>query len=390
MNIVHVITRLIVGGAMENTLLSCEGLHDRGHDVTLVSGPTTGPEGTLVPRAKSGGYRYIELPDLLRRISPRHDRRAARTLREVFGDLQPEIIHTHASKAGILGRAVAARMNDRCRTPRPIKIVHTVHGLAYHRYNAWWKNRLYIALERRAARRSDKILCVADAMTAQALAAGVGRPEQYETVYSGMEIEPYLQRPAEADAFRASLDLPENAVLVTQVSRLFELKGHEFLIEAAERLRDENIIFCFVGGGSWRRRIEDDIARRGLGEKFRLTGLLAPEQIPSVMHATDILAHCSLREGLARTLPQAMLAGRPVVSFDVDGAREVVNSDTGVLVAPKDVNGLTTAIGLLAESAELRTRLGRVGQALCRTRFDWRVMVEHIEQVYRKLTPPVS
>ena len=379
MKICHIITRLILGGAQENTLLTCEGLHQAGHDVTLITGPTTGPEGELVTRARSGGYRVEILDDLLRQISFSHDRLAGTKLRTMLEQIQPDIVHTHSSKAGIIGRKVAAQLGG-------MKIAHTVHGLAYHRFNSWWRNRLYIALEKTAAKRSDTIISVTDAMTTQALAAGVGRVEQYTTINSGMEVEPYLTKPPEADVFRKSLNLPPDAVLVTQVSRLAELKGHEFIIAAAKRIYDKRVIFCFVGDGHWRERIKRQIAKAGLAERFRLTGLLPPEEIPAVMHATDILVHCSLREGLARTLPQAMLASRPVISFDIDGAREVVDHETGILLPPKDTPGLIESVKLLAEHKQLRDKLGQAGRQRCRQRFDWRTMVNQIEEVYQRIS----
>ena len=378
MYVCHVITRLILGGAQENTVLTCEGLHARGQRVTLVTGPALGPEGELLSRAQAGGYHVIVMDELRREINPLRDWRAYRKLRRLLGRLRPDVMHSHSSKAGILARKAAAAIGG-------IKIVHTIHGLPFHPYQSWLKNRLYVALERRAAVRTDALISVADAMTAQALAAGVGRPEQYTTIYSGMEVAAYLNRPAGADEFRASLRLPHLAVLVTQVSRLAELKGHEYILQAAERIADRRVHFCFVGDGRWRRRIEDDIARRGLSERFHLTGLLPPAMIPGVMHASDIVVHCSLREGLARALPQAMLAGKPVVSFDVDGAAEVVNARTGVLLAPRDSAGLAAAIRALADSELLRARLGAAGKALCREMFDHDRMVQRIEAAYRRL-----
>ena len=391
MKICHIITRLILGGAQENTLLTCEGLHQKGHDVTLITGPAIGPEGELLTRAKAGGYRVILLDSLRREISWKHDRRARRELRELLCQLEPDVVHTHSSKAGILGRGVADELR-RTGTLPAMKIIHTIHGLAYHRYNRWWKNRLYIALEKRAARQSDAILSVADAMTAQAVLAGVGQVRQYATVRSGMETEPFVHpTPAialEARQFRDSLKLPPEAVLVTQVSRLAELKGHDDLLQAAARLSNRTaegkspVIFCFVGDGHFRERIEKKIARTDHAHLFRLTGLLPPAQIPAVMHATDILAHCSYREGLARTLPQAMLAGKPVISWDVDGAREVVSQETGILLRPRDIPGLTAAIEVLADHPALRETLGLAGQSRCEKEFDHTYMVEQIEQAY--------
>lgn len=378
MKVCHVITRLILGGAQENTILTCEGLHRRGHEVTLVTGPPLGPEGQLMDRARAGGYRVVVLDSLRREIHAARDWTAYRGVRRLLAELRPDVTHSHSSKAGILARRAAAKLGG-------MSVVHTIHGLPFHPYERWWRNRLYVRLERRAARRTDAIISVADAMTAKALAAGVGRPEQYTTVYSGMETGPFLEPPADAAAFRASLDLPEGAVLVAQVARLAELKGHEFLLAAAERL-PEHVHLCFVGDGHLRERIESEVADLGLGGRVHLTGLLAPERIPAVMHASDIVAHCSLREGLARALPQAMLAARPVVSFDIDGAREVVDDTTGVLLPPGDVEGLFRALTGLANSPERRASLGTAGRERCREMFDPERMVDRIEAVYERIT----
>ncbi len=378
MRICHVITRMILGGAQENTLLTCEGLHARGHEVTLITGPAIGPEGELLSRAREGGYRVVVLDSMRREIHPGRDRATAAELRRLLTEIRPDVMHSHSSKAGILARRAAAKVGG-------MKIVHTIHGLAFHRYQRWWRNRLYIALERAAAKHTDAIISVADAMTAQALAAGVGCAAQYSTIYSAMEVETFLQRPRETDKVRAALKLPRKAVVITQVSRLAELKGHEFLIRAAQQIPNERVCFCLVGDGRLRGQIESQIAELGLAKRFRLTGLVSPDRIPALLHASDILVHCSLREGLARALPQAMLAARPVVSFDIDGAREVVDSDTGILLDPKDVPSLTMALETLADCPPLRKKLGAAGQAKCREMFDHKRMVGQIEALYQRL-----
>src|SRR3954462_1441223 len=228
MKIVHVITRLIVGGAQENTLLSCEGQHDRGHDVTLITGPPLGPEGSLMDRAAGHGYRVETIDDMRRAILPRKDWRTYARLVRRFRELKPDVVHTHSSKAGIIGRWAAHRAG----VPA---IIHTIHGLAFTASTSRLVNGTYKWLERRAAPISTRIVCVADAMRDQSLAAGIGTPAQYVTVYSGMKTAPFLAPPVPRDEVRRTLGLRDEHVAVGTIARLFHLKGHDDLLDLGPR-----------------------------------------------------------------------------------------------------------------------------------------------------------
>jgi len=165
------------------------------------------------------------------------------------------------------------------------------------------------------------------------------------------------------------------------------LKGHDYIIESARQLskRFGKAVWLFVGDGNLSEHFRDQVRRLGLVEKIKFTGLLPPNQIPVAIQSSDILVHCSLREGLARTLPQAMLCAKPAVSFDIDGAREVVNETTGRLVKPKNVEQLTEACAELIENKDLRDRLGKTGRESVKEKFAPEKMVDTIEEVYRKL-----
>src|SRR3954454_7623402 len=160
MRIVHVITRLIIGGAQENTLLSCEGQHDRGHEVTLITGPALGPEGSLMKRARDYGFRVETVDEMRRSILPVKDFRTYHRLVQRLRDLKPDVVHTHSSKAGILGRWAA----DRAKVPA---IIHTIHGLSFTASTSRVVNNIYKMLERQAAPLTTRIVCVADAMREQ-------------------------------------------------------------------------------------------------------------------------------------------------------------------------------------------------------------------------------
>ena len=197
-------------------------------------------------------------------------------------------------------------------------------------------------------------------MTEQALAAGVGRPEQYQTVYSGMDVEAFLNPPRPRDEVRRELGLADDEVAFGTVARLFERKGHDDILAVAPRVLAANpdVRFVFIGDGILRDRLIADAERLGVRHAFHFVGLVPPGRIPELLGAIDAVVHPSLREGLARVLPQALLVGRPVISYDVDGAREVVLPETGILLAPRDLTGLAAAILRLAADPALRARDG--------------------------------
>lgn len=383
MHICHIITRLIIGGAQENTLLTCEGLHARGHDVTLISGPTVGPEGDLAPRARAGGYRFIELPELIRAVNPWYDARARRELRAQLTRLSPDVVHTHSSKAGIVGRFAAADARV------PI-VVHTIHGMSFNRTQPWHVRRLYAWLERLAARRTHAIVTVADAMIEQSVAAGVAPRRKFRTIYSGMEIERFTPgRPDRASVRREwGLRDGEDAIVVGTIARLFRNKGYEQLLPIMARAaaREPRLRFVWVGDGAQRGVYEAELRRLGLRERTHLAGLVSPDEIPRMIAGFDILAHTSQWEGLPRAVVQALLMQTPAVAFALDGTPEVVlDGRTGRLVAAGDQAGFADALVELARDAELRERLGKAGRAHCLERFDWRHMVDRLETLYEEL-----
>lgn len=402
MRILHISTRLILGGSQENTVLSCEGQARLGHDVHLAFGPIFGPEGSLFDRASNfsctdthGQHRRIgmhEVSTLIREIRPLTDLRCYYALRKLIRDLEPDIVHTHSSKAGILGRAAAwAELPAAKRRGKPIGVVHTIHGPPFHKYLPARTNKIYIASEKFAAKRCHRIVSVADAMTAQFLDEHIGRKEQYSTVYSGMEVERYLHpitpqgTPATTDAVRESLGLSPMDFVIGTVARLAELKGHDDLLDAlGDELRTrDNWKLLWVGDGWWRDRLLKRVAELGLTSKVVTTGLVPSERVPEMMKAMDVLVHPSYREGLPRTVPQALLVGVPVVAYDVDGTGEIcINRVTGRLIPPKDTAALREAVTSLYDYPDERAAMASRGRELCRERFSAESMVAELEKVY--------
>jgi glycosyltransferase involved in cell wall biosynthesis len=373
---------MILGGAQEDALLSIDGLRGTGrYEVGLISGSQLGSEGELLSRARALGVPVLELPALKREVAPVSDFAAAAALRRVLAQLRPTIVHTHSSKAGVLGRWAARRAGV------PV-VLHRIHGLPFHPYERPHRNLLYITCERRAAHWADRLIVVADAMKRQALDAGVGREDQYVKIPTGIDVQPYLEADRSTGRrVRAGLGLSEDEVVVAKIGRLFELKGHDFVIDAAPAVLRTvpKARFLFIGGGPWRERLE----RRARSElppgAVTFTGLVKPERIPELLAASDMLVHASLREGLPRVLVQSLLAARPVVSFNVDGTPEVVEDGvTGLLVPPRDVAGLAKALVELAADPARRTQFGTTGRRRWREVFSADALVSATDRLYQE------
>ena len=383
MRICHVITRMIVGGAQENTLATVRGLAARGHEVTLISGPAEAEQGALLdytaPAAPA--FHYITLPHLVRDIQPARDLAAYRALARHFGATPYDVIHTHSSKAGILGRLAARRARA-----RGTRVVHTIHGLAFDAYQPWLLKRVYIGLERGCARHTDKLVSVCDAMTQQALAAGVGTPDQYCTVYSGMDVASFRAARAGGTAWRARHGIAPDALVLLCISRLFPMKGVEDFVDvvgAAQRTLPGQVVGVIVGDGPLRSQIEAQACAAGLAPSLVFAGLVAPGEIPAWVGAADALVHASLREGLARTLVQALAGGKPVFAYDIGGAREIVQQDGNGALAPAGAcAALTAHVQRFVGDAMYRARVTAGAQQTDVARFDAAHMVAALEALY--------
>lgn len=393
--VLHVITRMIIGGAQENTILTCKGLAScPDFQVTLLSGPTSGPEGRLLMKSSRScrEYRFIEFKHLCRDISPAKDLLALISMYHFIKKGKYHIVHTHSSKAGIIGRVAAFLAGV------PV-IVHTIHGLPFHPYEKAWRNVIYRLAEATCAVLTSRIVAVADSMAFQAHAAGVGARGKFRTIRSGMEIGDFSPaNPGHAGvseaaaarfaATRRKLGISDEAFVFIKVARLFEFKGHDYLLDAAARLiRDgNNVHILMVGDGVLRENLTKKARTLGIDNHVTFAGLVPPEHIPGYLSLADAVVHTSLREGLARVLPQGLLMEKPVISFDIDGACEVIrHGETGLLVKPESVNELADAMSYVMQNPLEARRMALKGRKLCERLYDWRRMVKSIRDMYMDL-----
>jgi glycosyltransferase involved in cell wall biosynthesis len=372
---------LIIGGAQENTLFNVDDQHHiHGDDVCLVTGPGLGPEGTLEQKAIERGLDLRLLPEMKRSLHPWRDAKCYFALKRMLADYKPDIVHTHSSKAGILGRRAAYALGIPC--------VHSIHGAAFHFGQPAVLFHAYRQAEKIANSWCQHFISVCDAMSKQYLAAGIGTADKYTTVYSGMEVDHFLNPSRSREDVRAELQVNDSHVVIGKIARLFNLKGHEYLIEAAPQIVKHvpNVKFLFVGDGILKQQFQARIAELGLTDNFIFTGLVPPDQVTNYIHAMDVVAHTSLWEGLARVLPQALICGKPIVSYEIDGAPEVcINNETGFLVTSRAIDELAGAITRLAVDPQLRMRLGNHGRERFAPQFRHEFMTERIREVYSRV-----
>ena len=377
LKICHVITRMNIGGAEENTLLTCMGLVKKGHDVTLVTGPSTGPEGNLLAHSDTTGLNIVEIPELVRSISPFKDWRTYRKLLKLFRKESYDVVHTHASKAGILGRFAAFDAHV------PF-IAHTVHGQAFHPFQPWIKNIAFKCAERLAANRSDRIYAVAQAMIDQCVAANIAPAEKYKVVYSGMDLSSFMNAVPNPE-LRAKLGIPEGAPVIGVIARMFPQKGYEDLLRIAPEIAGAfpEARFLLLGDGTMRQEIEKRIQADGLSRQFVFTGMVPPSDVCNYLPFMSIVVHLSYHEGLPRTAVQALAAKVPVVAYPVDGTPEVVEDGvTGYLPSLRNLRQVSGRVIELLRNAELRRVMGETGQERVKARFDTQRMVDTLNNEY--------
>jgi len=372
--IVHLITRLELGGAQQNTIY-CVETHDRTRfDVGLWAG-----EGGILDSAARAidGTDVRMLPWLVHPIAPVRDAIAVGRLASMLRDV--DLVHTHSSKAGILGRAAA-------RLAGVPGIVHTVHGWSFNDFQPAATRRLYVEVERAAARVTDRIVCVAACDRDRGLLRGIGHASQYRVIRSGIDPSLYRAPAGARERLRETLGAAPDDVVVGSIANFKPQKGPLDFVEAARLARKQHprMRFVVAGDGDLRPAAERAIADAGLGGYVHLLGWR--DDVAELLAAMDIFLLTSLFEGLPRVVLQAMAASVPVVATDTGGVAEVVvDGETGRLVPPGNPGAAAAAIVDLARDAETRGRLAAAARSRLGSEFDRRRMVRDLEDLYDEI-----
>jgi glycosyltransferase involved in cell wall biosynthesis len=368
--VLHIITRLDVGGSTENTVISVTRMPQAEFRCSLLSGQTVDPPPRLARILSAAGVTWIQVPHLRRPVSPVADCLALWRLWREIRSLKLDIVHTHSSKAGFLGRVAA-------RTAGVPHIVHTPHGHVFEGYFSPNATRIFVALERLAARWTDRIITLSDEEARDHVRRGIGRPEQFVTIPSGVDLD--------AVTAASPVRLVSGRPVIGAVARLVPIKGLHYLVDAAPEIlrRCADARFLLVGDGEMRPALEAQARALGLSDRIVFAGYR--DDIPSVIAGMDLVALPSINEGMGRVLVMAMALGKPIVATEVGGVPELLGEgDAGVLVPPGDSRALADAICALLENPARAHALGEAGRRRA-PRYSVETMVSALAKLYQEV-----
>jgi glycosyltransferase involved in cell wall biosynthesis len=376
---VELISRLSVGGSVLQAINTAAFLRDLGWDTVLLHGEPGPGEGSMQAIADQLGVERVVLPAMTRELG-RHDARSLAECRRELVRLRPDVVHTHAAKAGAVGR-VAARL---ARAPA---VVHTFHGHVLRGYFGPRKERAFRLIERGLARACDRIVAVSDEVRDDLVELHVASAAKIDVIPVGFDMR-RLSVPPERHAelrgaLRRELGLPDDALVVTFVGRVVPIKRADRFLAAALELRDSGAQFVVVGDGEALADVRSSDAARTLGDRVLFTGYRA--DVAAIYHASDVVVLTSDNEGTPVSLIEAAACGVPVVGTDVGGVRSVVQDGVTGYVVPPDASLVAARIATLLEDGPLRARLGAAGRERVQARYAAERLAADHDRLYREL-----
>ena len=379
--VAHIIARMITGGADENTLFTIEGLNKEKYEIDLITGEEFDKD--ILNKVKNHPFDIIQIKGLKWKLNFLYDPIVLLKLIKLLKKKHYDIVHTHTTKAGILGR-IAAYISG-----VPV-IVHGLHGSTFQAFDSGLLNWLLFLFERLTGRFTDAYISVSRVLSEKYIERGIGKKENYHTVYSGMELDKFygVKEKIDCGKKQRELGIDSEDFVIGNVARLEKRKGHKFLIDAFEKVIEERkgcpLKLLIIGEGDERGNLENYVRKLNLGEKVIFTGYR--EDVEELMALMDIFVLTSLREGLPRVLVQATAAGIPLVAFNVDGVPEIIKDNyNGFLIRTKDVEQLANRIVRYIDNKKLVLLHGQKGREFIKDKWSIKDMVRRTDQIYSDL-----
>lgn len=376
--VLHIITRLDKGGSAENTFLTVKGLDKEKYDVTLMSGPVEDASQERRAQVEEYGIRYIHLPVLVRNIHMVYDLIALFKIYRFLAKEKFDVVHTHTSKAGLLGR-FAAKLAG---TPL---VVHTPHGHIFYGYFGRLKTKMFIRLEKLASRMTNKIVALTDGERSDYITHKIAREGKCIVIHSGIELDRYRELTLEEkNKLKKEIGIPEDALVVGTAGRLAPVKGPEFMIKASQyiSLESPETYLVFAGDGPLKEDLQTLAKKTGTDKNIVFLGWR--DDVPRILSVFDIFLLPSLNEGMGRVLAEAMALGKPIVASNVGGVPDlVIHGKNGYLVPPQNPEELAKYTQLLLEDKDKREKMGRAGKEMA-SGFTHDAMVQKITNLYEE------
>ena len=389
--VIHIITRLDMGGSAQETLLTLLTLDPRFYKLTLIKGSTSESAMTSaefqnvnqqLAAACDRGVEIITLPSLVRRISPYHDLKALVLLWSLIRRYKPHIVHTHTSKTGVLGRLAAWL----ARVPA---IIHKPHGHVFYGHFGPRVSRFFLMVERLLSRITDHVVALTPMEARDYFGLRVLTAEKISIIHSGVELNRYHITAKKRQQKKKELGISPDSLVVGFVGWLIPIKGVTYLIKAMAEVvqRHPNSLLVLVGKGDEKGeeeiKLKEQVENLGLADNVRFLGW-RPD-VDEIMGCFDIFVLPSLNEGMGRVLVEAMSAGLPIVASRVGGIPDLVkHGENGLLVPPADAGALERAISDLLSDKARRKHMGETGKRMCRP-YSVEAMVEKIDNLYSRL-----
>ena len=380
--VLHIITLFSVGGATENTVFTVKGLRDLGYEVDLATGPNISSEGSMYEYTKKNKIPVFTFQKLKRSISLINDFIIIYQLYRFIKTRNYDIVHTHSSKAGVVGRIAAWLAGTKL-------IIHHNHANPYHRFQSFSVRTTFKLVEKYSSLFCNKIFSVTHTIVDEMVTDKIAPRNKFEVVRSGFDIDKFRNYDNSKDyILKEKLGIKKNEIVLGMIARLSVIKGHIYLLKAFNEIckAKNNVKLVLIGNGENKENLLKYIDDNNLDDKVIFAGLIPPTEVPEYISIIDVVVHTALLEGLPRVFTQSMLMGKPVISFDLDGAHEVIeDGKNGYLIEPLNIGMLTEKILYLIQSQDKIIEFGNYAKNNIKDDFSIEAMVKNNHRLYQKL-----
>ncbi|MBN1216382.1 MAG: glycosyltransferase family 4 protein [Candidatus Lokiarchaeota archaeon] len=378
--VLQIITVFSIGGATENVVAMADGLNNIGYKVDILTGLNIKSEGSMYETAQKLNISVYTFKCIKRNINPLFDIIATYKIYRFIKKNKYDIVHTHSSKAGVIGRIAARLANTKA-------IIHSIRGLPFHNYQNKILHKFLVLIEKIISKFCHKITAVSYTIIETLTKRKIVDSQKLIMIRSAFDIKSNLNL-VESKIIKEKYSIKDDEIVIGKIARLSKLKGIYFALESIKRVSKiiPKIKFLIVGNGELESEIRKYIEDNNLSNIVILTGLISPEEIPSYINTFDFLIHTSLLEGLARVIPQSIVMGKPVICFNLDGSHEIIRDGrNGFLIEPENIEHLTQKIIEMCKDKNKIKIMGEIDRQLIFEEYSVQKMIQKLNDLYLSL-----